>query len=100
MAVRGFQFRLVEVTMADEKDRFGDKLREVEKAREDQWAHDQDQKLLEKLRQKPIPELNCPHCNVKLTARRAAGFTIMGCASGHGAWIDHETLEALLKRLK
>jgi len=25
--------------MEDEKDRFGDKLHEVEKARENQWAH-------------------------------------------------------------
>jgi hypothetical protein len=38
--------------MEDEKDRLGDKLREVEKAREDQWAFEQDRKLIEKQRQK------------------------------------------------
>ena len=34
----------------DERDRFGDKLRNVEKAREDQWAADRDRELLVKLR--------------------------------------------------
>jgi nucleotide-binding universal stress UspA family protein len=35
---------------ADEKDRFGDKLRHLEKAREDQWAAERDQELLAKMR--------------------------------------------------
>ena len=86
--------------MADEKDRYGDKLHDLEKAREDQWARDEDQKLLEKLRQKPRHELNCPHCSGTLSARSVSGVSIMGCANGHGAWLDHATLEAVLKRLK
>ena len=36
----------------DEKDRYGDKLHDVEHAREEQWAHQRDQELLEKLRKK------------------------------------------------
>jgi len=36
----------------DEKDRLGDKLHDVEKAREDQWAHERDKELIEKLRKK------------------------------------------------
>lgn len=38
----------------DEKDRYGDKLRELERAREDKYFADKDKELLEKLRhQKP-----------------------------------------------
>ncbi len=36
---------------SDEKDRFGDKLANIEKAREDQWAAERDRELLAKLRQ-------------------------------------------------
>ena len=35
--------------MADEKDRLGDKLQNLEKAREDQWAAQRDRELLAKL---------------------------------------------------
>lgn len=45
--------------MDDEKDRFGDKLRDVEKAREDQWALEEDRKLIEKLRERVRAGL-CP----------------------------------------
>jgi universal stress protein A len=36
---------------SDEKDRFGDKLANLEKVREDQWAAERDRELLAKLRQ-------------------------------------------------
>jgi len=38
--------------MADEKDRLGSKLHDVEKAREDQWARQSDEKLLEQMRER------------------------------------------------
>ncbi|MGH8013307.1 MAG: hypothetical protein ACREQ4_12495 [Candidatus Binataceae bacterium] len=38
--------------MDDNKDRAGDKLHDLEKAREEQWARERDKELLEKLRQK------------------------------------------------
>ena len=36
----------------DHKDRLGNKLHDVEKAREDQWARQSDEKLLEKMRER------------------------------------------------
>ena len=86
--------------MSDEKDRFGQKLHDVEKAREDQWARDRDQQLLEKLRQRHSAEIHCPQCNEKLAARTEAGFAMMGCPNGHGVWLDHDTLERVVKALK
>jgi hypothetical protein len=86
--------------MADEKDRYGDKMHDREKAHEDQWARDQDQRLLEKLRQKPPVEMLCPQCHSQLVASAGAPFAMLGCPNAHGAWLDHQTLEALLKRLQ
>ncbi|MGH7837621.1 MAG: zf-TFIIB domain-containing protein [Candidatus Binataceae bacterium] len=78
--------------MSDNK--FGDQLRDLERAREDQWARERDERLLERLRHQQA-ELNCPRCNVKLVARRDGGVDVMACPDGHGGWLDHETLHSL-----
>ena len=65
----------------EHKDRFGDKLRDVEKAREDQYAAERDRELIEKLRKKQ-EELRqaaskaadkmgmlCPRCHRELEPR-------------------------------
>jgi hypothetical protein len=86
--------------MADERDRFGDKIHDVEKAREDQWARDEDRRLLEKMRQKHTVELHCPHCNSVLSARAEHGVTLLRCPAGHGAWLEPEALAHLGKATK
>jgi hypothetical protein len=83
----------------DEKDRFGDKLRDVEHAREEQWAHDRDQALLEKLRKKG-ETAQCPECHKPLVAETRAGVAMMACVDKHGAWLRAEMLEAIFKRSK
>ncbi len=52
----------------DESDRYGDKLREVEKAREDQWAAERDRELLVKLRRQ-ADERTVTAPNEKRTAK-------------------------------
>lgn len=84
--------------MNDNKDRFGDKLHDAEKAQEDKWAREEDQRLIEKLREKEHAQLHCPRCNAKLTARVEAGLALLACPDDHGAWIDHQTLQQLKKR--
>ena len=59
--------------MSDEKDRLGDKLHQAEAARENQWAHQRDEEILEKLRRKYIKAIPCPQCGQKLDARVAIG---------------------------
>jgi len=83
----------------DEKDRLGDKLRDVEHAREEQWAHQRDQELLEKLRHKGETAL-CPQCHGLLVAETRGGIAMMACAQKHGAWLRAEVLESVLSRLK
>lgn len=84
--------------MDNEKDRYGQKLTDVERAREDQWAHERDQELIEKLRKKgEVPV--CPQCKKPLAAQTRAGVAIMSCPDKHGAWLTDAMLEAVFKRL-
>ncbi|HZO82670.1 MAG TPA: zf-TFIIB domain-containing protein [Candidatus Binataceae bacterium] len=83
----------------DEKDRFGDKMRDVERAREEQWAHERDRELIEKLRKKGEAAL-CPQCKKPLAAATRAGIAMMTCADKHGAWVTAAMLEEIFKRLK
>jgi hypothetical protein len=97
--------------MSDEKDRFGQKLHDLEKAREDQWARDEDRRLIEKmraareedhkvlgeLRQRHPAELHCPQCNTVLAPRAVGGIGMLECPSEHGAWLDAESLRQMIK---
>src|SRR6516162_9665299 len=91
----GFAGRQKSKKTMDQKDRYGDKLRDVEHAREEQWAHQRDQELLEKLRKKGEDAL-CPQCRKPLVAETRAGVAMMACAHKHGAWLRAEMLDALL----
>ncbi len=85
--------------MVDEKDRFGDKLREVEKAREDQWAFEQDRKLLEQMRARVKGgQLLCPRCHEPLAERTEHGVAVLACPKGEGAWLDQAVLKIVLSR--
>jgi hypothetical protein len=58
--------------MATNKDRFGDKLRDKEKAEEDRYFAEQDKARLEKLKMQQadaIPLGRCPRCGTQLVQR-------------------------------
>jgi Zn-finger nucleic acid-binding protein len=85
--------------MSDEKDRLGDTLHHAERARENQWARQRDEEILEKLRLKYVKPISCPVCGHKLDARVAIGVGGMACPNHHGAWGDAEALGQLRARL-
>jgi hypothetical protein len=98
--------------VVDEKDRFGEKIRDLEKAREDQWAAQHDRELLENLRRKQA-ELKtamsaatetmgilCPRCHHQLIKTEQGGLTILTCPEDGGAWLDKSELNQVLQRLK
>lgn len=85
--------------MADEKDRLGNKLRDVEKAREDQWARQRDEELIEKM-SKRLSKTACPQCKQFLVPRTESGISMTACPDGHGAWLDETALKAVLKAAK
>jgi Transcription factor zinc-finger len=86
--------------MDDQKDRFGDKIRDLEKVREDQWAREQDRALLEKMRARQHSALHCPECEAELVAQGGGELTVMACPNGHGAWLDGAALKRLANTKK
>ena len=82
----------------DEKDRLGEKLHDVEAAREDQWAKQRDAQLLKQMREKLAASMSCPKCQKKLEVKILAGAEIFACPQGDGAWLELKTLEEALKR--
>jgi hypothetical protein len=79
--------------MSNEKDRFGEKIHDLEKAREDQWAREQDRLLLEKMRGRQNQALHCPRCEAELLARPGGELLTMECPNGHGAWLEGAALQ-------
>ena len=76
----------------DSKDRFGDKIHHLQKAREDQWARQQDQALIEKMRQRH-PDMKCPECGEKLNPEARIGIGAMVCPKNHGLWLDDDMVQ-------
>lgn len=76
--------------MDSEKDRFGSKLQDVEKAREDQFFAQRDRELLERLRQGAATAGACPNCGQALEPREESALRFRVCPGGHGAWIAAE----------
>ena len=83
----------------ENKDRLGSKIRDVEAAREDQWARQHDEELLEKMR-KRLDHIACPHCKQFLVAKVEGGISQMACPAGHGAWLEAPALKAAIKESK
>ncbi len=91
----------------DEKDRFGAKLRDKEKAEEDRYFAQRDKELLEKLKQQAsAPEtavqaqalMHCPKCATQLATVKHHDVTVEECPSCQGMWLDRGELEILAQR--
>ncbi|MDO8433601.1 MAG: zf-TFIIB domain-containing protein [Candidatus Binatus sp.] len=83
--------------MSDEKNRLGEKFKDVEAAREDQWARQRDAELLESMR-KRMEHIACPHCKEFLEAKHDRGIHMLVCPKGEGAWLDQKALNTLMEK--
>ena len=91
--------------MATEKDRLGDKLRDAERAREDEYFAKRDRELVEKLRQgkaggaegdlKEAAPMRCPKCGTRLQQHALHSVSVEECPSCHGVWLDQAELEKI-----
>ncbi len=86
-----------------EKDRFGDKLKEKEKAEEDRYFAEQDRAKLDSIRKdkgaEAEPQLGlCPRCGLALAERSHLGVSIDECSACGGIWLDKGELEAVGER--
>ena len=90
--------------MEGEKDRFGEFMRLLERAKEDVYFAARDQELIAKLKQqlKKIDKhegeavvLRCPKCCDILESYRLVNLALERCRSCGGVWLDKEEIEAI-----
>jgi uncharacterized protein len=91
-----------------EKDPFGDKLRDKERAEEGRYFAERDRAALEKLRlqdeagrEATARELaigRCPKCGSRLTQSSLDNVTLEACPSCGGIWLDKGELAAVSRR--
>ena len=92
--------------MADEKDRFGDKLRDKERAEEDLYFNQRDKALLEKMKQQKAAaavepgSMRCPKDGTGLGAVDHHGVSVHECPTCGGVWFDKGEMETVAKREK
>jgi hypothetical protein len=94
--------------VADEKDRFGDKLRDAERGREDQYFAQRDRELIAKLKHtkegqeeavlKQAAHMRCPKCGSRLRVSTRHAITVDACDGCGGIWLDRGELERLAAR--
>lgn len=96
-----------ELSMDNEKDRFGDKMKLVERAKEDIYFAEKDRELIEKLKARlkkmesgdtaALPP--CPKCRGALETYRFMDFVLDRCSACGGIWLDQGELEAILQKV-
>jgi Zn-finger nucleic acid-binding protein len=85
--------------MEGDKDRFGETMRLVERAKEDIYFAERDRELLEKLRaqlrrvEKVEADTHCPKCPGKLESYTFQGIALDRCHECGGMWLDKGELD-------
>ncbi len=93
--------------MENEKDRYGEKMKLVERAKEDIYFSEKDRELIEKLKKRfkkvERPEgkhqpLDCPKCQGELESYTFMEILLDRCRGCGGLWLDPGELDVILKK--
>jgi len=91
--------------MADDKDKFGDTMRLVERAKEDIYFAERDRELMAKLKgqlrkvEEPAADLACPKCSGHLESYTFHGYALDRCDQCGGVWMDRGELEGVIRKI-
>ena len=91
--------------MENEKDRFGEKMRLVERAKEDIYFAAKDRELIEKLKarlervERRDPSPACPKCGGRLESYSLHEILLDRCQGCGGIWLDRGELEQIVKKV-
>jgi hypothetical protein len=83
-----------------DKDRYGETLRNREKAEEDRYAAEQDRLRIERLRQQAqvvqATKGLCPQCGAPLSASKTLDVAVQTCGRCRGVWLTIADLERIM----
>ena len=91
--------------MVEDRDRFGEKLHERERAEEDHYFAARDRELIAKLKHARKEEdastnqplgMRCPKCGEPLRPEKRHDVMVDSCDACKGAWLDHGDLERIV----
>jgi Zn-finger nucleic acid-binding protein len=91
--------------MDTEKDRFGETMKLLERAREDIFFAAKDRELIEKLKarlrklKKSEADIQCPKCPGKMETYSFETFVLDRCQACGGVWLDKGELEGILRKV-
>ena len=91
--------------MADEKDRFGETMKLVERAKEDIYFAERERELLNKLKEqlqkldKTGSEIHCPKCAGLLEPHSFHEVVLDRCSKCGGIWLDKGELETIIRKI-
>lgn len=91
--------------MADQKDRFGETMKLVERAKEDIYFAERDREVLEKLRgqlrkvESSEAPIKCPKCPGHFETFTFHDVTLDRCSECHGVWMDYGELEVVVRKI-
>ncbi|MGZ9130294.1 MAG: TFIIB-type zinc ribbon-containing protein [Candidatus Binatia bacterium] len=91
--------------MTDEKDRYGETMKLVERAKEDIYFAERDRELMAKLKgklqkvEKTVIDLHCPKCAGHLESYTFEGFALDRCDKCGGIWMDRGELEGVVRKV-
>ena len=88
----------------EEKDKFGDTLRLVERAKEDIYFAERDRELMAKLKAQlckveNAASLRCPRCSGTLESYTFHGYALDRCSGCGGIWMDRGELEGVVRKI-
>ena len=90
--------------MEGERDRFGEFMKLLERAKEDIYFAAKDQELIAKLKQQlqkidrtadEPAELHCPKCHGLLERYMLMNFPLDRCQACRGVWFDKDEIDAI-----
>jgi hypothetical protein len=93
--------------MENEKDRFGETMKLVERAKEDIYFAEKDRELIENLKARlqkmervdAIAPLRCPKCRGTLDTYKFMDFVLDRCSMCSGIWLDEGELQGILRKV-
>ena len=95
--------------MNEEKDRYGDFISLLERAREDDYFAGKEREVLEKLKRRleeaqlgklELHNMKCPQCGISLDKSSLLEFAVSRCSECGGIWISHHVLQQFLNMKK